>query len=88
MDHRLVAQDLLYPREFSILVSVQTVRLYGCVLSRIVELRGNRPGWRIFSFPAYGPADCLVDRHGFFVAEFAADTRGTRGPMLRGIAGL
>src|ERR1700733_9842275 len=58
------------------------------IFRRIIELRQEGGDGRIFPLPAYGLADRLLNRHGLLVAEFVADTRGTRRPMLRRIAGL
>src|SRR5208283_4518467 len=65
--------------------------LVGChcrIFCRVVELRQKRVGWRIFFFPAYGPADRLLNRYWFLIAEFMADTSCTGCPVLSGVAGL
>src|SRR5947199_8910825 len=77
--------DLLVLRRLG-LSSSSVVVCYRCILCRIIEMRQERAGQRIFPFPTYSPPDCLLNRHQFLVSQFLADTRRTRRPMLRGVA--
>ena len=64
------------------------VTCYRRILRRIIELRQEGDGRGIFPLPAYGLADRLLNRYRLLIAQLVADTRRTRRPMLRGIAGL
>src|SRR5580692_5403504 len=64
------------------------VARYCLILRRVIELCLGHNGRRILALPLYSPPDCLRDFHRLLVSQFLADARRTRGPVLRGVAGL